>query len=983
MQLIRPVIAAVVAMSMALASQFALAHGPALETVHEPVALETVHEPVADDSVETLSGTVHEIIVDDPMRGASHRYVELQLADGTLVPLRGANTDALTRGARVEVSGRHQGKALAIDASRALPGDRQVEPKGMTEVDGTLAVLHADYFAEDKSTFIYEVHEASGSVRQLRMGSMPAPLEAGMKVRVHGRVETDNESMTPDRITIVARPTSSNDEKIGGAVAKAATVRSVLVIMANFNNTAVPALTLAQAQQIMTTNGDSVANFFQETSYGQQIMNVTLTGWVTMNLAQPASCGSADWRSIGSSAEAAAKSLGAAYDPATYAFVVYVFPAVPSCGWLGLAYISSPHKAWINGTGAFRTSTIAHEMGHNFGLLHAASLRCSGVAIGGTCSVSEYGDPFDTMGNQRAMHYNAMQKSKLGWIPPSSVKTYTGGSATYTLTPIENAGADTYAVKIPTGATNRTYWLEFRQPIGFDSPLASFPNNGAQIRVAYPFESQCSGCDSYSDDTQIVDTTPGTSAFTDATLVAGQTFTDPDYGINVTVLSASASAMTVQIGAGAAPPPPPPPITGTSTSVVASANPSIAGSTVTFTATVAGNAPTGAVGFQDNGATIWGCASAVLSGSGNTRSATCSTNGLVAGAHAITASYAGDAANSGSTSGSLGEVANPPTNGTNVALAANGGVATASSSMGPANLPNNVNNNQRSGAGLLTGGGGWADAGAGVFPDWVQIDFAGQRTIDHVVVYSVQDDFLNPVEPSDAMTFTRYGLTAFSVQGWNGSAWVTLATVSGNNLVKRVVSFSPFATARIRVVVTAVADNLWSRITEIEAWTSSPPAPMTNYALASNGGVASASSSMGSANLPGNVNNNQRSGAGLLTGGGGWADADAGAFPDWVQINFSAPRTIDHVVVYSVQDNFLSPEEPTDAMTFTQYGLTAFDVQGWSGTGWVTLGSVTGNNAVKRAVWFSSYTTDRIRIVVNAVADNLWSRITEIEAWGN
>src|SRR4029078_548311 len=105
--------------------------------------------------------------------------------------------------------------------------------------------------------------------------------------------------------------------RIGGALAKAATVRSVVVIMANFNNTAVPALTLAQAQQIMTTNGDSVANFFQETSYGQQIMHVTLPGWVTMTLAQPATCGTADCRGIGSWAEAAAKSLGAAYDPAT------------------------------------------------------------------------------------------------------------------------------------------------------------------------------------------------------------------------------------------------------------------------------------------------------------------------------------------------------------------------------------------------------------------------------------------------------------------------------------------------------------------------------------------------------------------------------------------------------------------------------------------------------------------------------------------
>ena len=50
-----------------------------------------------------------------------------------------------------------------------------------------------------------------------------------------------------------------------------------------------------------------------------------------------------------------------------------MFPTVPACGWLGLAYIGFPQKSWINGVGAFRTSTIAHEMGHNFGLLHAAT----------------------------------------------------------------------------------------------------------------------------------------------------------------------------------------------------------------------------------------------------------------------------------------------------------------------------------------------------------------------------------------------------------------------------------------------------------------------------------------------------------------------------------------------------------------------------------------------------------------------------------
>ncbi|HET7778266.1 MAG TPA: Ig-like domain repeat protein, partial [Rudaea sp.] len=850
-------------------------------------------------------------------------------------------------------------------------------PRVNTQIEGTLAVLHADDFARGRSEFIYEVHAASGRAHRLRMGSLPAPLAPGMRVRVGGHVEADGESVTPVVITILSAAAASSSAD--GTVAKAATASSVLVIMANFSNTVAPAYASAQAQQVMTSNPDSVANFFRENSYGQQLLNVTVTpAWVTMALARPATCTTSDWKAIGSAAETASRTLGAAYDPSAYNFVVYLFPAVSACGWTGLAYISSPHKAWINGTSAFGTVAIAHEMGHNFGLLHAGSVRCGTASIGGTCSVAEYGDPFDTMGNQRAMHYNAAQKSKLGWIPPASVLTHAGGAVTYTLTPLEVAAGAAYAVRIPTASANRTYWLEFRQPIGFDSPLSAFPNNGAQIRVASPFETLCAGCDAYSDDTQLVDATPATQTFNDAALAAGQTFIDATYGVQVSVLAASAGALTLQVATGGAAAK-----SATSTTLGATPNPSFAGNSVTFSASVTGNAPSGAFQFTDNGASIAGCSASALTGSGNTLTATCVTSTLAAGTHAIVAQYAGDSANTASTSASLTEVVNIATASVNVALAANGGVASASSAMGPANLPDNVNNGQRSGAGLLTGGGGWADAVAGAFPDWVQINFAGAQTIDHVVVYSVQDNFLEPVEPTDTMTFTKYGLTAFSVQGWNGASWVTLGAVSGNSLVKRTVSFAPYTTDRIRVIVTAVADNLWSRITEIEAWTSSASVTTANYALAANGGVASASSSMGPANLPDNVNNGQRSGAGLLTGGGGWADAVAGVFPDWVQINFAGARTIGHVVVYSVQDDFLEPVEPTDTMTFTKYGLTAFSVQGWNGSTWVTLGSVSGNNLVKRTVSFAAYTTDRIRVVVTAVADNLWSRITEIEAWGN
>jgi hypothetical protein len=264
----------------------------------------------------------------------------------------------------------------------------------------------------------------------------------------------------------------------------------------------------------------------------------------------------------------------------------------------------------------------------------------------------------------------------------------------------------------------------------------------------------------------------------------------------------------------------------------------------------------------------------------------------------------------------------------------------------------------------------------------VQINFSGQKTIDHVVVYTVQDNYAYPAEPTDTMTFAAYGITAFQVQGWNGTSWVTLGSVSANNLVKRTVSFASFTTDRIRIQVTGALAS-YSRITEIEAWTATgaTAAPSTNYALASNGGVAVASSTNGPGFMPATLIDNRRSGAGWGAGGG-WNDATPGTFPDWVEIDFNGQKTINSAVVYSVQDDYVNPVEPTDSMLFTLRGITDFLVQGFDGTNWVTLSTVTGNNLVKRRVAFAPFTTNRIRIYVTTALAS-WSRITEIEAWGN
>jgi hypothetical protein len=74
-------------------------------------------------------------------------------------------------------------------------------------------------------------------------------------------------------------------------------------------------------------------------------------------------------------------------------------------------------------------------------------------------------------------------------------------------------------------------------------------------------------------------------------------------------------------------------------------NPSSAGQSVTFTATVTGDSPSGTVNFKDGGTTISGCGSRTVSGG----AATCITSSLGLGGHSITAVYGGDTDNLGST----------------------------------------------------------------------------------------------------------------------------------------------------------------------------------------------------------------------------------------------------------------------------------------------------------------------------------------------
>ena len=100
---------------------------------------------------------------------------------------------------------------------------------------------------------------------------------------------------------------------------------------------------------------------------------------------------------------------------------------------------------YINGNPS--VANLAHEMGHNLGVLHASSAYCTDatgqqVSVSDTCVYSEYGDPFSVMA-KGTHHMRAWHKGQLGFLdaaeaPGGTTATVTESGA-FTLVPSEEA----------------------------------------------------------------------------------------------------------------------------------------------------------------------------------------------------------------------------------------------------------------------------------------------------------------------------------------------------------------------------------------------------------------------------------------------------------------------------------------------------------------------------------------------------------------
>ncbi|MGC4086894.1 MAG: hypothetical protein QM756_03140 [Polyangiaceae bacterium] len=237
--------------------------------------------------------------------------------------------------------------------------------------------------------------------------------------------------------------------------------------------------------------------YYREVSFGARALQGTVYNWITIDpLADPC-----DTTALSSVAQAKASANGINLSAFQHVAVVVAAPCGNTAGRAELGTPKTPGRnSWYWYEGG--SELFIHELGHNFGLQHALSYSCTAadgqatpIASVERCSEDQSypQDPWDPMGIRTFAHFGAYNKMLQGWLAGSNVVTAGAAGGDFTLEPLELATSSPQLLRVPADASLCPadilpcfYYVEYRQPLGFDnSPqfTTTTMQQGALIRL--------------------------------------------------------------------------------------------------------------------------------------------------------------------------------------------------------------------------------------------------------------------------------------------------------------------------------------------------------------------------------------------------------------------------------------------------------------------------------------------------------------------
>lgn len=348
----------------------------------------------------------------------------------------------------------------------------------------------------------------------------------------------------PATLILLAAGLSGAPAHAADSVPVARGERTAAAILVNFADNANEPVTPSQAYELVF---GEVSDFYWEASYQTTFLSGDVYGWLTL----PLSAASCDTAKIAQEAGRAATAAGADLDG--YDNLIYLFPYNTGCGWSGRAELGSNGQGRVFINAAFDGKTVAHELGHVYGLDHADALDCGTRSVGGECVRRGYADQADAMGN-RGAHFNAFNKERLGWLGREGMPAITTveRSGRYEMETYEVPGQGAKALKIlkgvdPVTGAKTWYYVEYRQPIGVDAVLAGVGNLVDGVLVRTGSEHDGIGTSLLLDMTPDSDQSTASSDVKDGALEPGRSFVDADAGVTITLASADDHGAVVDV----------------------------------------------------------------------------------------------------------------------------------------------------------------------------------------------------------------------------------------------------------------------------------------------------------------------------------------------------------------------------------------------------------------------------------------------------